>query len=91
MEQLKKHLPEEWVYTPADHAAAARTAHAWPSIAQMQAEGKRLLLVSRVHLGDEMTPLVFARWCALVLWSLDFRRLHHLHAVESVCFHSVVA
>jgi hypothetical protein len=59
-------MPEEWVFTADDLAAAGGV---WPSQRAMLDGGKRLLLVSGTDYGAAMQPLVFARGAGLCGWS----------------------
>ena len=57
LQRISAIFPVDSVYSPADHGG--RGSADWPSIDEMLAAGKRVLLLSGVDYGPVMNPLVF--------------------------------
>lgn len=60
IEQLLVAFPQSWILTPPEKAALSPGA--WPSIAQLRAMGKRLMLISRRDYGPVMHSHIFRRY-----------------------------
>ena len=61
LERISAIYPVDTIYSPADHGS--RDSTDWPSIDEMAAAGKRVLLLSGVDYGPSMHPLIFDK-CA---------------------------
>ncbi|KAK9810746.1 hypothetical protein WJX73_004650 [Symbiochloris irregularis] len=59
LSELRSVFPEDWIVTTKDHAAHANGT--WPSIDDMSAAGKRVMIVSSTDYGASMLPLIFSR------------------------------
>lgn len=58
---IRDAFPAEWLFTPP--MKARLSPDGWPSIAQMQEHGARLVLINRLDYGPEARKLMFPR-CA---------------------------
>lgn len=61
LERISAIFPVDSIYSPADHGS--RGSSDWPSMDEMAAAGKRVLLLSGVDYGPSMVPLIFDK-CA---------------------------
>ena len=59
-------FPVDSILTPPE--LASRYADRWPSMQQLMADGKRLMVVSLTDYGEEMAGLVFARGLPVCRW-----------------------
>ena len=59
LRRITEIFPAATIYSPTDHGDRLGTD--WPSMAEMEAAGKRLLLLSGVDYGMVMDPLIFDR------------------------------
>lgn len=57
LQRISAIFPVGSIYSPADHGS--RGSSDWPSIDDMAADGKRVLLLSGVDYGPLMQPLIF--------------------------------
>lgn len=57
LERITQYFPAASIYSPADHGD--RGATDWPSMDEMMAAGKRVLLLSGEDYGTSMDALIF--------------------------------
>ncbi len=67
MQQIVDALPVAAVLTPSEWRQ--QLGGRWPSIEELVAMGKRLLLVSQEDYGAEMQELIFPKWVEVQLKS----------------------